>query len=126
MPVVSHPVTGRAATMSSRRASGARGAPSILDRPAAGGGRRALGGGGWEARAELARGAGPFGGAGIGGAGRGRGDGGAGPGRLRELRRSRPRGRETTFGGGVKSTEGLISSLDRHSDLERVSSTKRV
>ena len=70
MPVVSHPVTGRAATMSSRRASGARGAPSILDRPAAGGGRRALGGGGWEARAELARGAGPFGGAGIGGAGR--------------------------------------------------------
>lgn len=35
--VVSHPVAGRATKKSSRRARGARGAPSILDRPGAGG-----------------------------------------------------------------------------------------
>lgn len=119
VPVVSHPVAGRAAKKSSRRARGARGAPSILDRPGAGGGRGPAGG---RPRPSGPEGRGLWWGGGLCGGRAGRGEGGAGPGSLREQLRvysSRPphhvRGRGQVI-------EGPISSLDRLSDLRRISS----
>ena len=100
MPVVSHPVAGRAAKKSSRRARGARGAPSILDRPGAGGGRGPAGG---RPRPSGPEGRGLWWGGGLCGDRAGRGEGGADPEVSERSCGSIALGRCTTFGGGVKS-----------------------
>lgn len=118
VPVVSHPVAGRAAKKSSRRARGARGAPSILDRPGAGG----PGPAGGEGRGLAGLRGGAFRGAGAlpgpGGAGRGRSETRKSP-RAAGVYGSRL---PHNIRGRGQVTEGPISSLDRLSDLRRISS----